>query len=256
MQFVNWLWVGALGWLIGMLVNYLSDVLPWRRSLAKPFCLHCQQEMELSRYFLWPRRCSNCSTRRSRRTWIVEGVFILAACWLWVNHPQKLGFWGGLLVLAFFGVVVVIDIEHRLILHPVSLFGAALGLGVGTYLHGFVPAVLGGALGFGSMLLLYWLGELMLRLAARLRGEAVDDVALGFGDVNLSGVLGLMLGYPAIVVGLFLAILIGGAISLLYLLASIATRRYRMFMALPYGPFLVSGAVLLIYFRDFLASLF
>jgi leader peptidase (prepilin peptidase) / N-methyltransferase len=256
MDIQNWVWVGILGWLVGVLVNYFSDVLPWRRKPVKPFCISCKQNQKFLNYFLWPRVCPVCQQPRGLRCWLIEILFVLLSIWLWENHPQKLGYWGSLLILGYFGIVVVIDIEYRLILHPVSLFGVIIGLGTGTYLHGFIPAILGGALGFGSMLLLYWLGEGMLRIAAKIRGEVVDDVALGFGDVNLSGVLGLMLGFPAIVLGLFLAILLGGVASLIYLLLKIVTRRYQLFMALPYGPFLVSGAVLLLFFRDFLATLF
>ena len=245
-----------LGWAIGSLVNYLSDVLPHRRTLTHPFCQKCNADMAFVNYLFWPRRCAACGQPRTWRTWLVEALFILISVGLWSYHPQKLGFWGGWLILAYFGVVVVIDVEYRLILHPVSLVGAILGLSLGSYLHGLGPALLGGAVGFGSMLLLYWLGELLIRLAAHLRGEKVDDVALGFGDVNLSGVLGLLLGFPGIVLGLFLAVLIGGAASLIFLVVMLALRRYRMFTALPYGPFLVSGAVILLFFRNFLASLF
>jgi leader peptidase (prepilin peptidase)/N-methyltransferase len=175
---------------------------------------------------------------------------------LWTNHPEKLGYWGSLIVLSFFSVVIVIDIEYKLILHPVSIFGAVLGLLVGIYLHGFIPSLLGGVVGFGTMLVLYWLGGVLLRFTARRRGEEIDDVALGFGDVNLSGVIGLMLGFPAVILGLFLAILIGGAVSLLYLVVMLVLGRYRLFSALPYGPFLVAGAVLLLFFKDFLSVIF
>ena len=187
---------------------------------------------------------------------MVQFIFIITTVSLWYDHPQKLGFWGGWVLLVYFGVVVVIDIEYRLILYPVSLFGAVLGLMIGSYLHGPVSAVIGGAVGFGIMLFLYWLGGLLLHLAARLRGETVDDVALGFGDVNLSGVLGLLLGFPGIILGLFLGILAGGMVSLFFLVGMVIQHRYRMFAALPYGPFLVTGAVLLLYFRDLVAALF
>lgn len=256
MQIVTWLGVAILGWLMGVVVNYLSDVLPWRRKFARPFCLKCNQDQVISNYILWPRECPNCQTRRSLRSWTVEALFILIGLWLWDHHPEKLGFWLSFLLLGYFGVVVVIDLEHRLILHPVSLFGAVLALGIGVYLHGFVSSISGGALGFGIMLLLYWFGDLLLRLTARLRGETVDDVALGFGDVNLSGIIGLLLGFPAIVLGLFLAIILGGIVSLIYLISMLIIRRYRLYMALPYGPFLVSGAILLLFFRNFLSSFF
>ena len=39
-----------------------------------------------------------------------------------------------------------------------------------------------------------------------------EDVALGFGDVHLSGILGLLLGWPGITGGLFVAIILGGRV--------------------------------------------
>jgi leader peptidase (prepilin peptidase) / N-methyltransferase len=94
-----------------------------------------------------------------------------------------------------------------------------------------------------------------MKMVARKRGQMIDDVALGFGDVNLSGVLGLMLGWPLILVGLVVAVLIGGVVSLVYILIKLITRKYHAFMALPYGPFLITGAIVLIYFRDLVLKL-
>jgi leader peptidase (prepilin peptidase)/N-methyltransferase len=84
---------------------------------------------------------------------------VVVTPWLWLTAPEKLGFWPSLILLVYFGVVVVIDMRYRLILHPVSLVGAVLGLVVGIYLHGWQAALAGGALGFGVMFLLYKLGE-------------------------------------------------------------------------------------------------
>jgi leader peptidase (prepilin peptidase)/N-methyltransferase len=244
-----------LGWAAGAWVNYLGDVLPWKRRLVAPFCLGCQAEMPRRNYWFYPRRCPACGRRRAWRVYLVELVYIGATIGLWQSPPEALGFAVGYVLLIYFGVVALIDMEHRLILHPVSLTGAALGLGIGLWLHGPVDTLLGGAVGFGSMWVLYVLGEGLMRLLARRRGQPVDEVALGFGDVNLSGVLGLLLGIKLIGLGLFLAILIGGLISLAYLLIMAAARRYHLFMALPYGPFLVVSAVLLLYFPDAIRSL-
>ena len=60
--------------------------------------------------------------------WIVEVFFIVASVFISYSPPNKLGYWLGMVVLAYFGVVVLIDLEYRLIMHPVSLFGAVLGL--------------------------------------------------------------------------------------------------------------------------------
>ena len=74
------------------------------------------------------------------------------------------------ILFIFLSLVFVIDLEHRLILHPVSLFGALLGLGIGIYLHGFVSTLIGGAVGFGVMLVFYFIGELYVRYMSKKRG--------------------------------------------------------------------------------------
>ena len=244
-----------LGYLCGMLVNYLSDVLPAKRRLAAPLCMQCGQAMAPVNYFLWPRRCTACQVRRDFWTWVVEIGFALIVLWLGQSPPARMGFWGSLALVVFFGVVIVIDMRYKVILEQVSIFGAVFGLLLGSYLHGFPSALGGGVLGYGVMFLLYKFGEVFVRIMNKRREEPVDDVALGFGDVNLAGILGLLLGFPAIVVGLTLGALIGGAGSLLYLVIRLLQGKYRSMDALPYGPFLISGAVLLLFFPDFLLTI-
>jgi len=159
------------------------------------------------------------------------------------------------ILMVYFGVVFVIDVEHRLIMHMVSGAGVFLGLIYGSWQHGWVSTLLGGGAGFLIMLGVYYLGEVYIRWVARLRKQRVPDVALGFGDVNLAGVIGLFLGWPGIVAGLILAVILGGGVSLVYLLWMWMRGRYRAFLAIPYGPFLVSSAVMLLFFKEGLLAL-
>ena len=244
-----------IGWASGSLVNYLTDVLPEERALARPACTECQAYFGLVNYLIWPQRCQNCGRRRPARVWIVYLVSILAAYWLWVTPGEKLPDRASLVVLAYFGLVAVIDIEHRLILHPVSLVGAGIGLLVGSHLHGLWLTVLGGLAGFGFMLLLYGLGIGYAYISAKRKGETQFEDALGFGDVNLAGVIGLMLGWPGVVAGIFLAILLAGGLSLVYVIVMLIARRYHSSLAIPYGPFLVASAVILLFFGQELARL-
>jgi leader peptidase (prepilin peptidase)/N-methyltransferase len=243
------------GWLAGMLVNYLADVLPLRRRLTKPFCIQCDTSQSWVNYLIWPRRCPVCHHSRGKRVWVVELFYIVASVLISRFPPDKLGYWLGMILITYFGVVVLIDLEYRLIMHPVSIFGGILGIIVGFLRVGWWRALVGGVAGFGIMWLLYQFGILIIKIIDRIRGRPVNDVALGFGDVNLSGVLGLMLGWPLILVGLVVAVLIGGAVSLIYLVIKLITRKYQAFMALPYGPFLILGAVILIFFRDMVVKL-
>lgn len=239
----------------GALVNYLADVLPRGRKLVNPFCIHCGQPFGLSNYFLWPRQCTACGQRRSLRTWIVEAVMTASAMWLYLQPPANISFLLGMALLIYFGVVVVIDLEHKVILHQVSIAGAILGLIAGTLMHGVWITILGGVVGYGLMLGLYALGMLFVRMVSKRRGEVVED-ALGYGDVNLVGVLGLILGWPLILGGLMIAVILAGGFSLLYILMKALVRKYEAFEAIPYGPFLVAGAVVLIFFMDGLLSIF
>lgn len=240
----------VLGWLSGALVNYVADVLPQDRRLTQPRCSNCQVRVSWSRYLLPYWRCPTCAKGRTWRFWIVALVYIGAAIWSWYSPYAAIDFLLGYPLLVYFGVIVVIDIEHRLIMHPVSLFGGLLGLLLGTYLHGFWATVAGGLAGFGIMFGLYLFGVLFGKWMARTRDDEIDEEALGFGDVNLGGVLGLVLGWPGILPGLVFSVIIGGLVSLIYLIGMMILRRYRSFTAIPYGPFLIAGAVTLLYFRD------
>ena len=72
---------------------------------------------------------------------------------------------------------------------------------------------------------------------------AVSPEGLGFGDVKLLGLLGLLLGWAGwgvLLAGVFLGLLTGAVLSLVLL----ATRRAGWRTAVPFGPPLLAGAVL------------
>jgi prepilin signal peptidase PulO-like enzyme (type II secretory pathway) len=239
-----------LGWGIGAVVNYFSDFLPIRRRPVAPFCLQCQERIDWLNYLIWPRRCNKCNERRASRVWYVEIIFALATLGLWISPPERLGLIIGLIWLVYFGIIIVIDVEHHLILHPMSWLGAVLGLATGIWLHGWLSTLIGGVVGFGVMLVFYWLGILYVRFVNRRKGQTIEEGdAFGFGDVNLSGVIGLLLGWPGILAGLVIAVLFSGAFMLVFIITMLITRRFRPNMALPYGPFLAASAIYLLFLR-------
>jgi leader peptidase (prepilin peptidase)/N-methyltransferase len=242
----------AAGWFLGWFVNYLADVLPPARRLVRPTCAKCQTPYPWGRYLLLGR-CSACETGRGWRSYAVQ-ILLTVSGGLLSIFPRSLPSALGLVLLAYLVLVAVIDLEHRLILHPVSLFGVMLGLASGLVLRGerslgrgLETTLIGGAVGFGIMLVFYFIGNWYARRIARRRGLPDDEVALGFGDVNLSGVLGLILGWPGILAGLMFAILMAGLFSLALILGMLIAKKYRPFTAIPYAPFLILGAVILIY---------
>jgi len=251
-----------LGWLAGLFVNYASDVLPVTRRFSQPACPHCQTVFSWADY-LTLRACRQCGTKRSLRTWIVQILAVVSFTYFWLFPPIGLGLPLSLIVLTYFGVVIVIDLEHHLILHPTSLFGAVLGLVVGVYTQsrvnglssGILTSLLGGVAGFAIMFVLYQFGGWVARIRARkmrAAGQAEDDEeALGSADVILAGVLGLMLGWPNIILGITAGALVGGVVGLLAVIGHFVKRRYAensLMTFIPYGPSLVLGAFYILYF--------
>ncbi len=247
--FVKGLFFGLIGWLLGLTANYLADVLPEKRKLVTPFCTECSSTFQLINYLLYPRKCKHCGSRRKSRTWIVELLFIISGVWVGTETPVNLGIIWSLSLLLYFIVIIVIDIEHHLILHLTSIVGFILGIIIGMKLHGYVSTLIGGAVGFIFMLILYYFGILFSKISSQVRKIELEEEALGFGDVILSGIMGLLLGWPGIIIGLLFAILLGGLASFIYLMFLFLSKRYNPNSALPYGPFLVLSTFYLLFLK-------
>jgi len=69
---------------------------------------------------------------------------------------------------------------------------------------------------------------------------------MGGGDIKLLAMIGAFLGWPSIPVTLFFASLVGSVVGLTCMLLTGAGRR----LALPFAPFLCSGAILFIFFGN------
>src|SRR5512141_3012664 len=193
-----------LGWAGGLFINYIADVLPYTRKLTHPACLHCQTPFSWVDY-LTLRGCRSCGERRFLRTWLVQILTVASFAYFWLFPSKALGIPLGMVVLIYFGIITVIDLEHRLILHSTSIIGAVIALVAGIYLNsrlhdnnvllGAGYSLLGGLFGFGIMFLFYQLGAIVARYRTRklqAAGQADDEEeALGGGDVFLLGVLGL-----------------------------------------------------------------
>lgn len=257
---VKWIIPLLIGWIVGWVVNYLSDVLPVTRRFSKPACLHCGTSFSLKEYLLF-QRCGNGHSR-SIRVWIVQIAMMALSVYSFSQPPTHIGFWLGILLSIYFGVVFVIDMEHRLILHPTSIVGSLLALILGAISHGLAPTLLGGLGGLLIMLAFYFFGVLFAKLRARrMRAQGIevdDEEALGQGDVILVTILGLLVGWPLIWFLIIVSTLLGGIVSIFLIINLLIQRRYNAnaFMVfIPYGPYFIVGAALIVYFPHVLKAL-
>jgi prepilin signal peptidase PulO-like enzyme (type II secretory pathway) len=244
-----------LGLIFGTFVNFVVDWFYIRRKFLLPDLENAIKSSGWFRYLLWPWSIPACSLAKRFRITFVQILLIAISVWLWFTPPPGVDYWWGFGWLVYFIIVVVMDLEYRVVLHPISIAGYILGLGFGIWFRGVESALIGGAVGFGVMFLFYKIGELFIRWQSRRRGVEINEIALGFGDVNIAAVIGLILGWPGIILGLVLAILFGGVVSIIYLIVMVTTKQLKAFSAIPYAPFLIFCTFVLLYFRVYLDRL-
>ena len=198
-----------LGLLVGALLNLCADQLPdWRRLRRPPFCPYCDEArpwwawVSTLAYLRFKPTCSHCGASLSWRHPLTELSTAALYAFLWYRYALN----GEMVYLVLYTVystifvlVIVIDLEHRLILNVV-IFPAWLLALVGSFFHPmpkfYLLALIGGAVGYGVLLLVYWLGVLFVKVLSKTRGRPINSVAFGFGDVRLGAFIGLVLGFP------------------------------------------------------------
>jgi len=236
----------TLAAILGLLVGSFLNVVIWRvprgESVVRPpsHCPGCDRPLRprdnvpLLSWLLLRGRCRDCGTRISIRYPLVEcGTSLLfALVALRVGTHAALP---GFLYLAAVGLALaVIDFDTRRLPNVLTLpsYGVGLALlGAAAVVDGEPGRLVRGVEAMAALYAFYF----VLWYATRGRG-------IGFGDVKLAGVLGLYLGWlgwPELLVGAFAAHLLGGGVAVGLLARGRAGRK----TSVPFGPFLVAGAM-------------
>lgn len=278
-----------LGLCVGSFLNVVIDHWPHGRSLGgRSLCEHCHRPLavrDLVPLLSWlglKGSCRYCHHRLSRQYPLVELttglLFLIVAYW------RGLSLEGGSFLLGFVSlfyylfivsvllVAAVIDLKEGLVLEAVvfpailvtlayRIFSGSSRLvslylslkrderGLGPYLlrtdflrersllelRSFLLVVAAAT----AAALLFWL---IIKLT-RGRGMGLGDVWLGF-------LVGIVTGFPEVLVAVFLAFVLGALVSLGLLLAG----KKRFGETVPFGPFLSAAALLTIFFGDKLFS--
>lgn len=142
--------------------------------------------------------------------------------------------WRAALNCVYIAVLILVmatDLEHRIIPHRFILPAILLALVAGFFANWMTwkAALVGGAVGLVFFSVAYGVSAVLYP----------GKIALGMGDVTLSTFIGLAVGFPNALVAVMLGVLMGGLFSTVLLLA----RRVTLRTAIPYGPFLVLGGL-------------
>lgn len=219
---------------LGSFLNVVIDRVPQGKSLLAPPS-HCDScGARLSAFELIPvfsylalrGRCRSCSARVPHRVLWVELIAGAgaagAAAFYGLSSPGVMIYFSGVVLLT----LSVIDIELGIVPDQIVLPATAIALVAAVIFPdvGWKSALLGGGISLGVLLL-----PALLR-----RGS------MGGGDITLAPFLGIVSGYPAILVGLLSAFLLGGAAGAVILL----TRKGNGKTPLPFVPFLSVGVLI------------
>lgn len=258
---------GSFGLIVGGLINVLADDLPQRRNPRLPHYPDDTPRPPSAWFgitaFLTGQRQSPNGARLSWRYPLTElgtvAAFVLTLLAV-DNDPamtaMQLIFW--LIYMAILVLVTVIDLEHKLILFVVMIPSMGLALldallnPVTLYGPNLQDALVGGAVGFGISYLFYLGGFVFVYVSSQMRGYDLNEVAFGFGDVMLFTFSGLILGPQALLFAMFITVLAGAFGAVLFLAERNLRpgRRYRLFTALPYGPYIVFGTICMLLFSE------
>lgn len=226
-----------VGVFVGGIVNQLGSDLPARRAPTRPHCAYCGRErpwwqwLGVSAYLARSKGCPSCGAPVGVRRPLIEIGLGLTFGYLWVMLGPSVTLIIYLFYSTIFALVLITDIERRLILNVVTYPAMALAFAASFVVPGisWQSALVGGAVGLLVFFLLAVVGSALY-----------GSGAMGGGDVKLAAFVGLITGFPLVIVAIVITILIGAAVSL----ALVIFRVRSLNDYVPYGPFLVAGGMI------------
>ncbi len=238
-----------VGMIMASFLNVCIDRLPSNESLLFPasHCASCQRRLAIKDLipvfsYLWLRgRCRYCQAPIPRRIlWVEIGTGALFGYLYW-HYGLSIELAVSAFYCCLFIVLMVIDLEHGLILNKVVYPAAVVAVIIGISASAargsfslttpfdvvFPPGIVQAAIGGGIGLVLFLLIVLISR------------GGMGWGDVKLAALIGLVTGLPLVIVALLMGIILGGLVAVLLLALKIKKRKE----AIPFAPFLSLAAM-------------
>jgi len=230
------------GLIVGSFLNVVIYRLPRGESIAYPSshcptCAHPLSALEnvpLLSWIIQGGRCRHCKASISSRYPLVEAMTAALFALTALSYGVSLDALAIAVLAATLVSVVFIDLDHLLILDvvlaPAALIGLVEAIAGGRIADALLGALVGGAI-FGLLFLI------------------TRGAGMGLGDAKLALVIGLFLGLHLAIAATAFSFIFGSLLMLPVLAAGSRGRRD----AVPFGPFLVLGALAALYAPNALA---
>jgi prepilin signal peptidase PulO-like enzyme (type II secretory pathway) len=247
MEFLIYIFVFIFGLIIGSFLNCVIYRLETGESFLKgrSYCPHCKHVLAwkdlipIFSFLILKGKCRYCEKKISFQYPLVEFFTgILFAFTTYNLQPttlqQTLILCFQLFVVSCLVIIFVFDLKHYLI--PDKIIYPAIAIAFLNQILTSNIQHLTSNLILGILPSLFFLTIILIS----------HETWMGFGDFKLSILMGLILGWPKILVALFFAFFSGAIVGLIL----IFLKRKTMKSQIPFAPFLVSGTFLAMFFGD------
>ncbi len=271
------------GTIVGSFLNVCIYRWPAEQSIVTPpsHCPNCGTRLKhidlvpLFSFLFLGRKCRYCKVPISWRYFTVE--LITGVIWVltFLRFGWTIEFFVFVLFLSFLLVAFVVDMEHFIIPDQVSIIGVVLGLGkdIAHIIAGspqlvkiplpftdfrlpMLPSIVGIVLCGGAFVLLEKVSYYAFKPKDPKELEEYEG-AMGYGDVKLAAAIGAVVGAMPGFVSFFIAVLLGtfSGIVILILKARAEKKGLEWRTQIPFGPYMVLGAVAVMFFYSQLGTL-
>ncbi|MCH7737907.1 MAG: prepilin peptidase [Chloroflexi bacterium] len=227
-----------------------ADRVPDGRSLMRPpsYCESCLRPLASRDMFpvfsyLWLRgKCRHCKAEVPIRVLLVEVVTGALFVAVFSLYGVGLDFVVLSACLSLLVLVSLIDLEHGLILNSMVLPSIVLLVILGPFWTeiGIARGFLGDETLAASLANSYLSG--LGAFLAFLIVAMIAPAGMGGGDVKFAAVLGLMVGFPGILLAIWVSAVGGGLVAIGLILAGKKGRKD----VIPFGPFMALGAAVVL----------
>ncbi|HOX41882.1 MAG TPA: prepilin peptidase, partial [bacterium] len=236
---------------IGLMVGSFLNVVIYRLDDLKTIisdrshCLSCGKKIAwydlipIVSFILLRTRCRQCGAKISWQYPAVElGTgFMFSLLYLFRGFDLGLIFY--LIIFSLLLVVFVYDLKTETV--PEIFVWATLVL---SLLGGWYFA----DLGLGSALLGALIGGGFLALLVVLSKEQW----MGAGDIKIGLIMGLLTGYPGVLLSLFAAFFLGSIVGIIM----IALKKRTLKQSLPFAPFLIAATLFGVLYGNYLIAIY
>lgn len=208
-------WSALVGAVVGSFVNVVVARVPAGESVVHPRsrCARCKvpirwyDNVPIVSWFVLRGRCRACGERISPRYPAVEALGAAVALAAFARHGLSAAAGAEFAFVSALVALALIDLDTWLLPHaltwPLLAAGILLSIAGFTPAGSIRPAAYGAGVGFAGFAVLSWSGEKLLR-----------KEALGFGDVWLLAAIGAWMGASALLPLVLLASLQGSIVGL------------------------------------------